>query len=377
MPPNTRDDFSAKTKGYLALRANHSCSICSVSTSGPSDESPEKAVNIGVASHICAASPGGPRYDPNMTPEERVNITNAIWLCQTHGAAIDRDVLRYSRDELHRIKDVHERGARTKIGLPSAQSCADDLIAFGHDIICVGELIGTSGLQWIYRIDHFVTGDKKRLIEYSADFAKIHPYDRFTLCNAIGDGRQLMSPLSWRIANNSLEVTCTVADRFSRTNVHQLPTTMATNDANDIFLENRNIATVSGLEALPQKIKETLSHLRGESMWHPETGTRIKEYFDAFEGSEWLARLVKLETVRMASIPYHYEPLKHTYTPLQCVNQVYEVTQLSHDRRENWLRFRFELDIEGIGRWAHEIKIFIPLGELPNRLGIPTGPQSS
>ena len=32
---------------------------------------PNKIINIGVAAHICAAAPGGPRYDSAMTEEER------------------------------------------------------------------------------------------------------------------------------------------------------------------------------------------------------------------------------------------------------------------------------------------------------------------
>ena len=71
------DDFSEQVKKALALRAGGHCSNpdCRVLTSGP-QEDPAKAVNLGVGAHIRAASPGGPRYDAELTPEERCSPTN-------------------------------------------------------------------------------------------------------------------------------------------------------------------------------------------------------------------------------------------------------------------------------------------------------------
>ena len=57
-------------------------------------------VLLGVASHICAASPGGPRYDATMTPAERSHPDNGIWLCQQCGKLIDSDT-KYTVDILH------------------------------------------------------------------------------------------------------------------------------------------------------------------------------------------------------------------------------------------------------------------------------------
>lgn len=49
-------------------------------------------MNLGVASHIAAASPGGPRYDAAMIPADRKAAGNGIWLCQNCGKLIDSDV---------------------------------------------------------------------------------------------------------------------------------------------------------------------------------------------------------------------------------------------------------------------------------------------
>jgi hypothetical protein len=61
-------------------------------------------INIGQASHICAAAPGGPRYDPQMTSEERRAAENGIWLCDVHGRAIDAKDSKFTVEELHRWK---------------------------------------------------------------------------------------------------------------------------------------------------------------------------------------------------------------------------------------------------------------------------------
>lgn len=107
-----RDNFSNDVKDLLARRAGMKCSNpnCRQPTSGP-QEDPEKVVNVGVAAHICAASPGGPRFDPNMTSEERSSSSNGIWLCQTHAKLVDNDEQRYTVELLRRWKRLSEEAA--------------------------------------------------------------------------------------------------------------------------------------------------------------------------------------------------------------------------------------------------------------------------
>lgn len=52
-------------------------------------------MSIGVAAHITAASPGGPRFDPNATKQTRSSIHNGLWLCQSCATMIDRDRARF------------------------------------------------------------------------------------------------------------------------------------------------------------------------------------------------------------------------------------------------------------------------------------------
>ena len=85
-----RDEFSTAGIRVLAMRAGMLCSNpnCRQPTSGPTLH-PGKAVNIGVAAHITAASPGGPRHDRSMPSNERSGIENGIWLCQTCAKLVD------------------------------------------------------------------------------------------------------------------------------------------------------------------------------------------------------------------------------------------------------------------------------------------------
>ena len=71
----------------------------------------KKRINIGVASHITAASKGGPRYDENMTAQERKSSENGIWLCQSCSKLIDSDVKRYTIDKLKKWKELSEQMA--------------------------------------------------------------------------------------------------------------------------------------------------------------------------------------------------------------------------------------------------------------------------
>lgn len=74
-----RDDFPQAVKDKLAKRACYVCCnpACRHKTVGPS-EAKQGVSMIGVAAHICAASPGGKRYDASMISEERSSFDNGI-----------------------------------------------------------------------------------------------------------------------------------------------------------------------------------------------------------------------------------------------------------------------------------------------------------
>ena len=114
--PN-RDDFAEKTKQLLARRVGFRCSNpnCRAATSGPSDD-PEKSVNLGVAAHITAASEGGPRFDPDLSSEERRGASNGVWLCQNCAKLIDSDTSRFSVHVLSSWKYAAEIASKIDLG---------------------------------------------------------------------------------------------------------------------------------------------------------------------------------------------------------------------------------------------------------------------
>lgn len=104
-----RDDFSPATKELLAKRVGYRCSNpeCRQPTSGPQEDT-MGVINVGVAAHITAASPNGPRYDVSLTPERRCSGANGIWVCQTCAKLVDNDESRYSVVNLEDWKRVAE-----------------------------------------------------------------------------------------------------------------------------------------------------------------------------------------------------------------------------------------------------------------------------
>jgi len=133
-----RDDFAEQTKRALALRVGYRCSRpeCAALTAGPQDDE-SKAINVGVAAHITAASQNGPRFDPLLSPEERAAAANGIWLCQNCAKLIDSDIAQFTIEVRQRWKIDREAEARRQIGRAAVEQEARDLIVE----LYLGELV--------------------------------------------------------------------------------------------------------------------------------------------------------------------------------------------------------------------------------------------
>lgn len=74
----------------------------------------------GKVAHICAASPGGPRYDKSMTDQQRGSADNLVYLCGPHHDAVDAQLELHTVDFLREAKRAHEsrvaRAVRTGMG---------------------------------------------------------------------------------------------------------------------------------------------------------------------------------------------------------------------------------------------------------------------
>ena len=59
--------------------------------------------------HITAENPGGPRYDPTQTDDERRSFDNLMLLCPNHHALIDKHPGQYPVETLLGMKQKHEK----------------------------------------------------------------------------------------------------------------------------------------------------------------------------------------------------------------------------------------------------------------------------
>lgn len=117
-----REDFDKETRETLARRVGSVCSNpnCRKPTSGPQTD-PARAINLGIAAHITAASPGGARYSPTLSSEQRRFIDNGIWLCQCCAKLVDNDEQRYTVDLLRIWKAQAEEDALSRLENPSGR----------------------------------------------------------------------------------------------------------------------------------------------------------------------------------------------------------------------------------------------------------------
>lgn len=295
-----------------------------------------------------------------MSSEERSHINNAIWLCATHATLIDRDEVTYTTEKLHTIKNDHEANcAKEVVSGTTRTKVPGDLVAVGPDVVCVGEISGVESTQWQINLHYFVVGDLGTLIQFIERFDQSPEYDRYVLVNAIGDGRTLRQAPRLSMERSNYTIICQVHPSFPRIRGVDLPTTWALSAAHDIFAENGKIAEVSGLDALPQNVVTNLSHQKGESPIHQDFGTRFTEYYELLRDSPWLDRLLKLEAIRQSAIPYNDFILHQQYTPLQCVERVWDVEILSGLVDNKRLPIRVTFEIKGHGRWVRELAIFV------------------
>ena len=67
---------------------------------------------VGQICHIEAQSPGGPRYNPTQSDEQRDNSANLLLLCYPHHRRVDSDANLYNVEWLRNIKQQHENAYR-------------------------------------------------------------------------------------------------------------------------------------------------------------------------------------------------------------------------------------------------------------------------
>jgi hypothetical protein len=108
---------SKETLRNLSIASKNKCAM-------PGCDHPllsEKGEYIAELCHIEAAEPGGPRYNPSQSDEERRSASNLVFLCHRHHRESD-DVKVYTVAKLREIKVTHER-------LPEVEFNSEKLVA--------------------------------------------------------------------------------------------------------------------------------------------------------------------------------------------------------------------------------------------------------
>ncbi|MEN5239884.1 MULTISPECIES: hypothetical protein [Pseudomonas] len=116
MARKKEDEFTPWTKTKIRDMAGNCCSFpeCRKTTVG-AKKNRSGRLNIGVACHIKAASPNGPRYDPDQSSEQRSSHLNGIWMCGTHSVLVDADDSAYSVKTLVEWKRLAEERANALV----------------------------------------------------------------------------------------------------------------------------------------------------------------------------------------------------------------------------------------------------------------------
>jgi DNA polymerase III delta prime subunit len=127
-----RDDFTKQTIADIAKGVGYRCSNpdCARPTVA-ANAAQDGIITIGVAAHICAASPGGPRFNAAQTPEARRGRDNGLWLCQNCGRLIDADPQKFAVEVLMRWKRDAQSRAFRELVVPGTASSTDEAARIG------------------------------------------------------------------------------------------------------------------------------------------------------------------------------------------------------------------------------------------------------
>ena len=127
-----RDDFPKQTITEIAKGVGYRCSNpeCTRPTVG-ANAAQDGLITIGVAAHICAASPGAPRYEPAQTREARRAKENGIWLCQNCGRLVDADAQKFTVEVLSGWKRSAQARAFRELVAPGVPAPTEEAVRVG------------------------------------------------------------------------------------------------------------------------------------------------------------------------------------------------------------------------------------------------------
>ncbi len=142
--------------------------------------------------HIKARQPGGPRYDPNQTEDERHGFDNLILMCPIHHDVIDSDEESYTVERVKQIKAKHE-SLNAGGSEPTDEIANQFLINISSNTISHGSIIFTQN-QMGGQVAHSITniGPQPRQISQAAANALVaelvkHPKENVDIVALMND----------------------------------------------------------------------------------------------------------------------------------------------------------------------------------------------
>ncbi|MFA6094967.1 MAG: HNH endonuclease [Candidatus Paceibacterota bacterium] len=363
MSSNNRDDFASNDKRIMAERVSWKCSFpgCGINTVGPNSDDLTKKINNGIAAHIYAAAPGGPRYNPNMTSDERRHISNGIWMCRNHGNLIDTDYTEYSASTLIEWKKQAERRASESMKFPIQENIGRNttLIQLGSNIIYFAKWNSIHAQQWSFELVSPLIGDLYCLNNYILEFKNVSEKESYVVIESQGDARKIIDVKIEISSEGKSIIFIDVDKKPSSSNPHSLGMDLKIDDTGDLSVFNGDIATVQGIDAAKQMISICMSTIKGEITNAKELGSLATHYYNEYKDNlEIFSRLIFLELIRLSLIPL--ERINREEAPsLHFVKRFISVSITSVELVHS--RFKADIKLEwGNGElWEGKIPIFI------------------
>jgi hypothetical protein len=357
-----RDDFSEKTKQLLAKRVAWKCSFpgCNIPTIGPGLKDSSSIVNLGEAAHICAASANGPRYEPSMTYEQRISIDNAIWMCRHHARLIDADFINYSAATLRQWKENAERQAYRKLKeANSALNAPMTLVSLRPDLIFEGVWLSAIDEQWTFKLVNFVAGDMGQLKDHVINFSNIAEINKYVVIESQGDGREI-DKLHWTFKDDHYEVSSHVLPKSQRISPHDVGGDIAIGADFDIFFRDGDFATVTGIDSAIQSLRIALSSQLGDYKQNPNLGSFLTKYFwNYISNPSLLQRLIKIEVIRLLSVPI-FDTWTQEKTPLlNFINRVIDIEILDFAPIKGQIPLQFVLEWGNGEQWKGNVSLYV------------------
>ena len=350
----------------MAERVAWRCSFpgCGVITIGPKMGDDEKSLNLGEAAHIHAASSKGPRFDSNMTPEDRKSIHNGIWMCRSHATFIDSDYKEFSVETLKLWKSQAEESAYEDLKYQEGPVYQDNstLIAIGFSLIVFCHWKSVCGLEWTFEINSILKGSEVELKEYVSNFSSLSSDQKFIVVESQGDARKIKQPvrIEYTEPGNSM-IIFDVKEKHVATDPNMAGCDLALGEDGDLLIENGDLKSISGIDAAKQHLTMATSTVYGEWWADPTLGSFVSEYYRIYKDDlSLLSRLIKVEFIRLSLISSTNDQDRENFLPtLHFVKRFNDVTVKSAELKDSRINVTVSLEWGNGDKWTGTVPIWI------------------